>query len=81
MTMSKDQQQAEIMNNGREKREVRERKEREIKKRAVWEYKMIFFFFYNLTTVSLYQKILAYCSSMPKILPFEIFDGVAFCVF
>ena len=46
MTMSKDQQQAEIMNNGREKREVRERKEREIKKRAFWEYKMIFFFFF-----------------------------------
>ena len=28
-TMSKDRQQAEIMNNGREKREVRERKERQ----------------------------------------------------
>ena len=50
-----------MMNHGREKREERserEKKETKILKRAIGEYKMIFFFFFNnLAIVSLYLRM------------------------
>ena len=70
---------------GKERRgkwERREKKEEEKKKKGI---KYNFFLFKIYAIVSLYWLselvlIQAHCSCVSKILPFEIFDGVAFFV-
>ena len=79
---SLDQNHRWITSIGREKREGREeREERTEKREKVMRIKNFFFFFFYNSGYNELVLIQAHYSNMPKILPFESFDGVGFLVF